>query len=159
MHACRKDTVYGFADELKIIGKKTIQDVIKSRAEGGIFSALAKDEKKESCATIKKSSSESHYSDKMRLMEEKIHNIDNLLVNLDKRLLSLTEKKEDRDIVVVELFKMLKKSMEDRFDAQIKFGDYLKEEQPNEQKESELNSPKKFYKFTKLFEKVENESI
>ncbi|WP_157487484.1 hypothetical protein [Desulfosarcina sp. BuS5] len=92
-------------------------------------------------------------------MEEKIHNIDNLLVNLDKRLLSLTEKKEDRDIVVVELFKMLKKSMEDRFDAQIKFGDYLKEEQPNEQKESELNSPKKFYKFTKLFEKVENESI
>ncbi len=164
---CDTALVYGFADELKIIGKKTIQDVIKSRAEGGIFSEFAKDEKKESYTTIKKNTFESNYSDKMRLMEEKIHNIDNLLVNLDKRLLSLTEKKEDRDVVVVELFKMLKKSIEDRFNTQIKFCDYLKEEQPNEQKlkreqpneqeELELNSPKKFYKFTKLFEKVENE--
>ncbi|MCD6185113.1 MAG: AAA family ATPase [Deltaproteobacteria bacterium] len=153
---CDTALVYGFADGLKNIGKKTIQDVIKSRAEGGIFSEISKDEKKEDYATIKKNPFESQYLDRMKLMEEKIHNIDNLLVNLDKRLLSLTDKKEDRDIVVVELFKLLKKSMEDRFDTQMKFCDYLKEEQPDDHKELELNSPKKFYKFTKLFEKEKN---
>jgi len=151
---CDTALVYGFADELKIINKKVIQEVIKSRAAGGIFHELSVTEEKDNYTALNKDLTGNNCSERIRSMEKRIHNIEDLVVSLDKRLLSLTEKKGERDAVVVELFKMLKESMESRFHTLIEFSDLSKKKL---YKQENLNQKyAKTYKFNKLFDKIEN---
>ena len=114
---CDTALVYGYADELKVIDKKTIENVINARQAGGLFSY---GEKGPPAPHMKTTISEA-LKNRLQLMQERIRLIEKMVANLDQRLNALVKKREERDTIVLELFNMLKNCMESRFDTLLKF--------------------------------------
>ena len=123
---CDTALVYGYADELKVIDKKTIENVINARQAGGLFSY---GEKGPSAPHMKTTISEP-LKNRFQLMQRRIRLIENMAAKLDQRLNALEKKREERDTIVLELFKMLKNCMESRFDTLLKFQHLNTEKMP-----------------------------
>ena len=115
---CDAALVYGFADELKTIDERTIDVVAKERKDSGLLTEmLQKDEPVQMYdETLPQGALEieglNDLERRMRLMENRID-------NLDQRLSFVLKNKEARDTIVIELFRMLKESMEKRIQTLI----------------------------------------
>ena len=118
---CDNALVYGYADELRVVDKKTIQNVISAREAGGLFSNSHQDGEKGPPAPPMETPISEPLEDRLQLMQRRIRLIENMVGNLDQRLNALAKKREERDTIVLELFKMLKDSMERRFNTLGKF--------------------------------------
>jgi general secretion pathway protein A len=118
---CDNALVYGYADELRVVDKKTIDNVINAREAGGLFSYTHQDGEKGLSTPPMETSMSEPLKERLQLMQRRIHLIENMVGNLDQRLNALAKKREERDTVVLELFKMLKYSMESRFNTLLKF--------------------------------------
>ncbi len=118
---CDTALVYGYADELKVIDKETIENVIHAREAGGLFLFTHQDGEKDPSGPPVGTTVSQRLKNRLQLMQRRILLIENMAAKLDQRLNALEKKKEERDTVVLELFKMLKDSMESRFDTLLKF--------------------------------------
>jgi len=114
---CDSALVYGYADEMKYIGKEVIENVLKERKEGGLFTDIRQHD-------ILPFNPDELGPTEGRIQNEQILEIfrrlnllENRVDSFDQRLIWLTKQKEDRDTIVIELFKMLKDSMEKRIET------------------------------------------
>ena len=114
---CDTALVYGYADELKVIDEKAIEHVIRAREAGGIFSGIPQDEKGETSSAPMEDVISGSLENRLGEMERRIRLIEDVVGGMGQRVDNLVQKKNERDTIVLELFKMLKKSMESRFNA------------------------------------------
>jgi general secretion pathway protein A len=124
---CDTALVYGYADSAKQIDAKIIRDVVKERAAGGLFSpALADDG-----ATFSSSNTGGQFNtvsgaDSAQVLalqarvDELTERLSRVESALEKANSSLTQKwdyRSRRDDLLIELFKMLRESMDHRLDT------------------------------------------
>ena len=125
---CDAALVYGFADKLKTIDKETIENVVNERKEGGLFSDVKQDDLVEDLSDNKNILDDKTISEQLKEINRRLFLLENRTDGFDQRLLWLTNKREERDTVVVELFRMLKESMEKRINTLIKLKNIKKVE-------------------------------
>jgi len=114
---CDAALVFGYADNKKKIDKAIVDDVIRERSSGAIFFNETAEESGVSSATAEAMPQGQGVSDeRVDALEARIHNLETMLKNLDKRLHSMLNVRDAKDAVVLELFKLLKNSMESRYD-------------------------------------------
>jgi len=104
---CDTALVYGFADGLKVIDKGILENVIEERESSGIFSGINQGEQKVIPILSGKSPVSGELDNHLLLMEGRIQ-------LLEEKLTFFTNNQEKRDTIVIELLKMLKKSMDNR---------------------------------------------
>ncbi|NNG01201.1 MAG: Flp pilus assembly complex ATPase component TadA [Desulfobacteraceae bacterium] len=120
---CDTALVYGFADSKERIDQQTIEDVVKERSSGGIF--LTDPKSKETAGSQNKESitvttgavsgnGAGQLKSRIDLLEQKISHLDGVCANLNKLLTNLSEKRDEKDAIMVELFKLLKSSLDSR---------------------------------------------
>jgi general secretion pathway protein A len=131
---CDTALVYGYADELKAIDKKAIEHVIRAREAGGIFSGITQDEKGEPSSSPMEDVISGSLENRLGEMERRIRLMEDVVGGMGQRVDNLVQKKNERDTIVLELFKMLKKSMESRFNA-LRQVDHLIKNRNNDSKE------------------------
>ena len=131
---CDTALVYGYADELKVIDDKAIEHVIRAREAGGIFSGIPQDEKGEPSSAPMEDVISGSLENRLGEMERRIRLIEDVVGGMGQRVDNLVQKKNERDTIVLDLFKMLKKSMESRFNA-LRQVDRLKKDRSNDSKE------------------------
>lgn len=117
---CDTALVYGYADGLRVIDESIIENVIKEREEGGIFSDTQEDVKSTLLSHTTGTAIGESTENRLQLMERRIRLLENVVANMDQRLSILTKRRDERDRVVLELFKMLKSSLESRFNVLLK---------------------------------------
>jgi general secretion pathway protein A len=122
---CDSALVYAFADSKEIINKNIVADVVRERAAGGIFfdeeslesSRMKSDDKKD----IQNSQAENMTADnlvaneRMLRLEERMQNYEEKVKSLKQELASIKERYSERDTIMIELFKLLHKSMKGRY--------------------------------------------
>jgi general secretion pathway protein A len=113
---CDTALVYGFADSHEIIGKNILDDVIKEREAGGMFSVDSPDEKTAPLSQSTEAVITEHSDIRLILMEQRISMFEVMLEDMGLKLDKLSGKKDERDDIILELFKMLKNGMESRGD-------------------------------------------
>jgi general secretion pathway protein A len=118
---CDAALVYGYADNKKTISKSIIEDVIRERKRGGIFSEETSSEKGVINAPVTGEIDSEGYAQRFEAIESRLQNLETMFNSVDKRLHALMNIRDEKDAVVLELFKMLKSSMESRYDSLMKF--------------------------------------
>ena len=112
---CDTALVYGYADGIKIIDRHIIENVIKERDESGIFSGLDIDSPK----TSKNGSPEEKGFDisntQLQFMGKRIDILDAKIEGLQQEIRNLNNLKNERDTIIIELFKMLENGIKSRF--------------------------------------------
>ena len=140
---CDTALVYGYADELKIIDKNLIETVIKEREESGIFSKLdlnflGSDSTEKNIGEEKGSI----FSDiSLQLIGNRIDLLDEKIEGIQEEIKKLKNNKNQRDTIIIELFKMLENGMKSRFKllsviSQIKDGKNPKQLKKNKDSKS-----------------------
>ena len=119
---CDTSLVYGFADQVKIINKNIVDTVVKARESGGIFSQKKNKPKAEYTnkviqkdSFLKLISVLKSWKKQIKLLEERISFLEEKINISDRKLDELGNKKDQKDEIIIELFKMLKKNMESQF--------------------------------------------
>jgi len=136
---CDTALVYGYADELKVIDKKIIENVINGRDAGGLFSYTHQDGEKGLFTPPMEAAISEPLKNRLQLMQRRIGLIENMVGNLDQRINMLASKREERDTIVLELFKMLKNCMESRFNIlsklhRLKYGQNASKKSPESER-------------------------
>jgi len=112
---CDTALVYGYADEIKIIDKSLIETVIKEREESGIFNKLDLSFR-DSTEEIRGAEKAPIFSDiSLQYMGDRIDILDGKIERLQEEIRNLKNKKNERDTIIIELFKMLENGMKSRF--------------------------------------------
>jgi general secretion pathway protein A len=111
---CDTALVYGFADEQKLIDKALMETVVLERKEAGMLTLPSEEEKNAVAETPKKASSRSGLEKRMDLVEKRLLLLEHTIMRFDDRLTKLTEMRDGQNGLVLELFKMLKQSLESR---------------------------------------------
>lgn len=116
---CDTALVYAYADTRKTVDKKIVENVIRSREAGGIFSAEPFEEPGTDSAggasVPAQAAGISEQAEKeLRIMGQRISLLENTVDHMARRLNELSKTRDQRDDVILELFKMLKSSMESR---------------------------------------------
>jgi len=117
---CDSALVYGFADGIKKIDKKTIETVVKEREEGGLFSDTRTEDTSGINKIVEISQDKINCNQPIGDMLRRLQLLENRFDMIDQRLVMLSKNKEKRDQIVIELFKMLKNSFESRVNTLIK---------------------------------------
>lgn len=108
---CDAALVHGYADELKTIDNKVIDEVLKVRDIGGAITESTESDKKAKTPFIKEKYFE-QLDHRIKAMEKKIYLLENTMANLNQSLDIFSSTKIKRDELILELTKMLKRSME-----------------------------------------------
>ncbi|OPX33588.1 MAG: hypothetical protein B1H11_12285 [Desulfobacteraceae bacterium 4484_190.1] len=91
--------------------------MIRAREAGGIFSGIPQDEKGETPSAPMEDVISGSLENRLGDMERRIRLMEDVVGGMGQRVDNLVQKRNERDTIVLELFKMLKKSMESRFNA------------------------------------------
>lgn len=129
---CDTALVYGYAESLKIINDQIIEDVVKERAAGGIFSNDMENAGGTENLAASRLGAESAFprgggngssallDERFQLMGDRIQLMEKRFSDLEQRIETLVNKKQEKDQVVLELFKMLKQSLDSRLETLMK---------------------------------------
>lgn len=117
---CDAALVYGYADGKKTITQSIVDSVIFERNESGLFTDNRKADQVNSVAPQTATNGAAILPDQYQDIERRIHFIENRLDSLDQRLMAHSKQREEREGIVIELFKMLKDSLEKRADTLMK---------------------------------------
>ena len=112
---CDTALVYGYADEIKIIDKSLIETVITEREESGIFSKLDLYSSESNAIAFSEEKAPESSDISIQFMEKRIDILDAKLGLLQEEIKNLKNVKNQRDIIIIELFKMLENGMKSRF--------------------------------------------
>jgi general secretion pathway protein A len=119
--------VYGFADNKKTIDKAIVEEVIRERSSGEIFANEAEGEQDVTPLITSLPDGQEAKVERVEALEARIQNLEMMFRSIDKRLHSLMNARDEKDVVVLELFKMLKSSMESRYKSLINIAHGLSE--------------------------------
>ncbi len=108
---CDAALVHGYADELKVIGKNVINEVVNIRNIGGILTENIKDGRETRHSSSKKDPLK-QLDRRIRTIEKRIDLFEKIFVNLNQSLDIFSSAKKKRDKLILELTTMLKQSME-----------------------------------------------
>ena len=113
---CDSALVYGFADELKTIGRNVVDTVYEELKTLGTFTDYdakpsANPQAPKMAADLAQPVSNAGY----QLLEAKIERLEDKLLDLKQQLNSYSQKRSERDDIVIELFQMLKENMDKRW--------------------------------------------
>jgi general secretion pathway protein A len=112
---CDAALVYGFADELKIIEKNVIEEVVNERKIGGIFEENEPEEYYEPSFVHEDRQNSSIAADqRLQSIESRLQLLESLVTDINSRLSVLFSHREQQDERVLQLLKMLKQSTENR---------------------------------------------
>ena len=112
---CDTALVYGYADGIKIVDKNLVETVIKEREESGIFSKLDLNFNDSSVKTISKEIGPKSSGNTLQFMGKRIDMLDAKIEGLHEEIKNLKKLKNERDTIIIDLFKMLENSMKSRF--------------------------------------------
>jgi general secretion pathway protein A len=112
---CDTALVYGYADGIKIVDKSLIETVIKEREESGIFSKLDLNFDDSSAITLSEEKASNFSVNSLQFMEKRIDMLDAKIGGLQEEIRNLKNVKNERDTIIIELFKMLENGMQSRF--------------------------------------------
>jgi len=112
---CDTALVYGYADGIKIVDKSLIETVIKEREESGIFSKLDLNFDDSSAITLSEEKASNFSVNSLQFMEKRIDMLDAKIGGLQEEIRNLKILKNERDTIIIELFKMLENGMQSRF--------------------------------------------
>ena len=137
---CDTALVYGYADGVQIIDKSLIETVIKEREESGIFSKLDLNFNDSGVQTSYEEKALKSSDNPLQFMGKRIDILDLKIGGLQEEIKHLKNLKNERDAIIIELFKMLENGMKSRFKllsviSQIKDGKNPK--QPKNKKDSQ----------------------
>jgi len=105
--------VYGYADELKIIGKKVIEEVVKDRDMGGVSIGGMRQGNEAPLPAQAGGESGAIDTDIRRDIEKKMHSLEKTLYRINQELNTRNSARKGRDEVGLELTEILKR-LEDR---------------------------------------------
>jgi general secretion pathway protein A len=123
---CDAALVYAFADSKEFVDVNIINDVIKERAAGGIFLEEPKDSSrameqqggephKGGYQNVQISAAELFANEKILRIEDRLSHIEDKLNYFEKGFEELQNQKDRKDAIIIELFKMLHKSIKGRY--------------------------------------------
>jgi general secretion pathway protein A len=117
--------VYGFADSKEKIDQQVIEEVVKERESSGIFvgdnletaddPALPGDVHLRDIPTAISGNGNGLVKERINLLEHKISRLEEVCDNLNQLLGDFSQKRDEKDAMIVELLKLLKNSMDSRF--------------------------------------------
>jgi general secretion pathway protein A len=110
---CDAALVYGYADEAKTIGRNVVQELIRTREIGGLPS-VKEDDRTVVSPSPKQSGVSLDPRKQFHSLDRRVTLLESAVAGIDQRLNALAGKKEERDRIVIDLFKMLRQSMESR---------------------------------------------
>jgi general secretion pathway protein A len=116
---CDAAFVYGYADDVKLIGRDLIEAVAKARNLGvkgnGLDAALPEDQEKGSGITPEPQMLlVKELEGRIRALELQLVSQGEYIIRIDKGLDALNGHRDERDKIIIKLFGMVKKSMERR---------------------------------------------
>jgi general secretion pathway protein A len=111
---CDSALVYGFADELETISTPILDNVYKELKTLGTFTGYDAKPSASPPSPVPSPAVAAVADNRIALLEGKLKLLDEKMVALDVKLDNLSESRTERDDIVIELFKMLKSSMESR---------------------------------------------
>ena len=114
---CDEAMVYAYADNKKTIDSKVVAEVIRDRSSSGIFDTTESEQGGKPPTEPSAPGVGGVQSERVEVLEARIRNLETMLKSVDKRLYSLMKMRDEKDKIVLELFKLLKSSMEDRYDT------------------------------------------
>nr|MDJ0986310.1 hypothetical protein [Desulfobacterales bacterium] len=124
---CDSTLVYGFADELKTISISILDNVYEELKTLGTFTGYDAKPSASPVSPVPTAGSTpgppiAH--EYMALLEEKIERLEDKIGDFNKRLDFYSQKRTERDDIVVELFQMLKDNLDKRWQLIDSFGDF-----------------------------------
>jgi general secretion pathway protein A len=131
---CDTALVYGYADGIKIIDKNLIETVIKEREESGIFSKLDLNFNDSSAKTLSEEKTLKSSDNPLQFMGKRIDILDAKIERLQDEIRALKNLKNERDTIIIELFKMLENGMKSRFKLLSVISQISDEKNPKQQK-------------------------
>jgi general secretion pathway protein A len=119
---CDASLVYAFADNKDFINKKIVDDVVRERAAGGLFleDGDPKDEQEpasevQDSRTLQPRVDELYSNERFLRLEERMKSQDEKIKLLLQEIAGLKNLYNERDTLIIELFKLLHKSMKGRY--------------------------------------------
>jgi general secretion pathway protein A len=117
---CDAALVYGYADDAKTIGRELIDAVAQARHPGKRRESpgsLPEEEKIHEAAIPDSSAlSRQELEARFKLLEEKLASQEDRIQNISKGLESRQGKRDERDEIIIKLFRMMKKSLDRQAD-------------------------------------------
>ena len=119
---CDTALVYGYADNLRKIEKEIVENVIQERESSGVFSGISQ-ANHEGADFLEPHRTEkpSFWQDQIDLIDKRVGALEENLNQMENEIKKILNFKNEKDVVIVELFKMLKKNMEDRLNTLLEF--------------------------------------
>jgi general secretion pathway protein A len=114
---CDAALVYGYADNKLKITKTIVEEVIRERTNGEIFANEPDNQEENPQTSTSLPELQGAAEERFEVLEARIQNLEIMFKSIDKRLHSLMNIRDEKDAVVLELFKMLKSSMESRYES------------------------------------------
>jgi len=111
---CDAALVYGYADDLKTIGKKAIEEVIKERRGEGFLLQPAEDGRGAQAPSPSEAADDTRWDTRLQALESRINVLARAVVQMHRTLTGLVNQNGTRDRVNIELLKMLQHSMKRR---------------------------------------------
>jgi general secretion pathway protein A len=115
---CDAAMVYGYADEVKVIGRDLIEAVAQARDFGGDSKEgetfRGEEVRSEGSGPLPVGDLAKEWGDRIGVLETKLAAQDETLKAIQRLLQTLNGHSEEKDRVIVDLIKMLKKNMENR---------------------------------------------
>ncbi|MBW2062005.1 MAG: AAA family ATPase [Deltaproteobacteria bacterium] len=111
---CDTALVYGYADDLKAIDKKIIENVFETREIGGIFFEDKETEQPSIPSPISDNGALKQLNSRLQSMEKRVLQLENVVAGMEQQFNLVLNSKEKKDDLAIELFKMLKQSMASR---------------------------------------------
>jgi general secretion pathway protein A len=112
---CDTALVYGYADGIKRIDKSLIETVIKEREESGIFSKLNLNADDSDAITLSEEIAPESSDIPMHVTEKRLDILDAKIGWLQEEIRNLKEFKNERDVIIIELLKLLENGFKSRF--------------------------------------------
>jgi general secretion pathway protein A len=110
---CDTALVYGYADEKRRIDGHVLEEVVKAREVGGAVSGAREGEGAASPSPAEAQLNKK-WANYLRSLEKRMSRLERTVTTMNQTLHALTNGKERRDEIILELLKMLKENMESR---------------------------------------------
>jgi hypothetical protein len=114
--------VYGYADNLEIIQREILENVIQERDSTGVFSGISQENFDGTDAVDPNDlSSALLWKDQFDTVVNRLEGFESRMVEIEKQIEKIMNYRDERDLIVVDLFKMLKENMENRLKTLLEF--------------------------------------
>jgi general secretion pathway protein A len=134
---CDTALVYGYADSMKPINAQIVRDVIKERVAGGLFSfpdsqnqpeEFEPDEPDRESANARTSDNGELklLKERMQLFDDRFRKLESELLGVQQLIEQMADRRDQKDDLIIELFKLLKGSMDSRLNTILRISEHIR---------------------------------